>query len=275
MVEWAGLENRYGPTVHRGFESLPLRHSRMNIESLWMLPLLFVVGGVAGWMDSIAGGGGLITVPVLLNLGLSPAEALGTNKLQAVFGSGSAAWHYHRAGLIGRAVGGVVFTAIGAALGALAVQLIRADFLAKTIPFLLIAIAVYFLFKPQLGEADVRPRWKAGIFHFVFGLALGFYDGFFGPGTGSFWAMAYVWLLGFNLTKATAHTKLMNFTSNAASLAMFLLGGRAHWAAGLVMGGGQLLGARIGAKMVVARGAKFIRPIFIAVVLAITIRLLL
>jgi uncharacterized membrane protein YfcA len=239
-----------------------------------MLPLLFIVGTVAGWIDSIAGGGGLITVPVLLSLGLPPAEALGTNKLQAVFGSGGAAWHYHRAGLIGRAVTGVVFTAIGAGLGALAVQRIQPDFLRTIIPFLLIAIAVYLLIRPQLGDADAHPRWKAGVFHFVFGLALGFYDGFFGPGTGSFWAMAYVLLLGFNLTKATAHTKLMNFTSNAASLAMFLLGGKAHVAAGLVMGAGQLLGAWLGARMVIARGARFIRPIFIAVALAVSVRLL-
>src|SRR5436190_17591788 len=238
-----------------------------------MLLLLFIVGGVAGWIDSIAGGGGLITVPVLLSLGMSPAEALGTNKLQAVFGSGSAAWHYHRAGLIGKAVTGVVFPAIGAALGALAVQQVRSDFLQKIIPFSLIAIAVYFLVRPQLGDADVHPQWKAGTFHFVFGLALGFYDGFFGPGTGSFWAMAYVLLLGFNLKKATAHTKLMNFTSNAASLAMFLIGGKVSLLAGLTMGAGELLGAWIGAKMVIRRGARFIRPIFIAVVLAITARL--
>src|SRR5258706_11812804 len=239
-----------------------------------MLLLLFILGGVAGWIDSIAGGGGLITVPVLLSLGMSPAEALGTNKLQAVFGSGSATWHYHRAGLIDKAVTGVVFTAIGAALGALAVQQVRSDFLQKIIPFSLIAIAVHFLVRPQFGDADVHPRWKAGTFHFVFGLALGFYDGFFGPGTGSFWAMAYVLLLGFNLKKATAHTKLMNFTSNAASLAMFLIGGKAQLIAGLVMGAGQLLGAWIGAKMVIARGARFIRPIFIGVVIAISARLL-
>src|SRR5437867_7891419 len=106
-----------------------------------MLPLLFIVGVAAGWIDSIAGGGGLITVPVLLSLGLSPAEALGTNKLQAVFGSGSAAWHYHQAGLIGKALAGVAFTAMGAAAGALAVQQIRSDFLQRIIPFLLIAIA--------------------------------------------------------------------------------------------------------------------------------------
>ena len=154
------------------------------------------------------------------------------------------------------------------------VQRIQPGFLRTIIPFLLIAIAVYFLVRPQLGGADAHPRWQAGTFHITFGLALGFYDGFFGPGTGSFWALAYVLLLGFNLTKATAHTKLMNFTSNAASLVMFLLAGKAHLVAGLVMGVGQLLGARLGARMVIARGARFIRPIFITVVLAISVRLL-
>ena len=239
-------------------------------------PLLFFAGAIAGWIDSIAGGGGLITVPVLLSIGLPPADALGTNKLQAVFGSGSATWHYGRAGLINfrEAVSGVGFTAVGAVAGAVAVQHIPPDFLRAIIPFLLLAIALYFFFRPRLGDTDVHPRLKSGMFHFVFGLALGFYDGFFGPGTGSFWAMAYVLLLGFNLTKATAHTKLMNFTSNAASLAVFLVGGKAHMAAGLVMGVGQLLGAWLGAKMVVARGARFIRPIFLMVVLAISVRLL-
>jgi uncharacterized protein len=238
-----------------------------------MLPLLFIVGIAAGWIDSIAGGGGLITVPVLLSFGLAPAEALGTNKLQAVFGSGSATWHYHRAGLIQFPWVGVCFTAVGAAGGALVVQQIRSDFLRTIIPFLLIAIAVFFLFRPQLGAADGYRRWGAGMFHFLFGIALGCYDGFFGPGTGLFWAMAYVLLLGFNLTRATAYTKLMNFTSNAISLAVFITGGKVLWGTGLVMGAGQLVGAQLGARLVVSRGVKFIRPIFILVAIAISIRL--
>jgi hypothetical protein len=247
----------------------------MNAESPWVLALLFIVGAAAGWIDSIAGGG-LITLPVLLNLGLAPADAVGTNKLQAVFGSGNAAWRYGRAGLINwrKVIAGVVFTAVGACAGALAVQQIRPDFLRTIIPFLLISIAVYFLFRHQLGDADSHQRLSSGLFHLVFGLALGFYDGFFGPGTGSFWAMAYVLLLGFSLTKATAHTKVMNFTSNAASLAMFLFGGKARLLAGLTMGVGQLIGARVGATMVIRRGARFIRPIFVAVVIAISARLL-
>src|SRR5689334_15893164 len=107
--------------------------------SPWLYPLLFLTGCVAGFVDAIAGGGGLITVPVLLNLGLPPAEALGTNKLQATFGSGSAAWHYGRAGLIDlrSCFQGVLFTAIGAGLGTILVQRLRRDFLELSIPWLL------------------------------------------------------------------------------------------------------------------------------------------
>jgi uncharacterized membrane protein YfcA len=130
------------------------------------------------------------------------------------------------------------------------------------------------LLQPRLGEADVHPRFPARWFLAVCGLTLGFYDGFFGPGTGSFWAMAFVLGLGFNLTRATAHTKLMNFTSNAASLAVFLYHGTVEWPLGLTMGIGQWTGARLGAGLVLQRGTRFIRPMFIMVALAITARLL-
>lgn len=237
---------------------------------------LFLVALAAGLVDSIAGGGGLITIPALLGIGLPPQIALGTNKLQACFGSGSAAWHFGRAGLIDwRAMStGVVLTAIGAACGSSLVQILSADLLRQLIPWLLLAIALYLLCQPRLGETDRRPRFAPYWFLPVCGLALGFYDGIFGPGTGSFWAMAFVLGLGFNLTKATAHTKLMNFTSNVASLAVFLLGGQVHWLLGLTMGTGQWLGARLGAGLVLRRGARFIRPVFILVALAITARLL-
>jgi uncharacterized membrane protein YfcA len=105
-------------------------------------------------------------------------------------------------------------------------------------------------------------------------LGIGFYDGFFGPGTGSFWAMAFVLCLGFNLTKATAHTKVMNLTSNLVSLLIFAGGNHVIYSAGIVMGLGQLLGARLGSKMVIARGTRFVRPIFITAALAVTAKLL-
>ena len=238
--------------------------------------VLFLVALAAGLVDSIAGGGGIITIPALLGVGLPPQVALGTNKLQASFGSGSAAWHFGRAGLIDwRAMGiGILFTATGAASGTLLVSSLRADLLQQLIPCLLIGIALFMLFQPRLGEEDDHPRVGTQWFLPFGGLALGFYDGFFGPGTGTFWAMAFVLGLGFNLTKATANTKLMNFTSNVASLVVFIASGQVHWSLGFTMGVGQWLGARLGAGLVLRRGVKFIRPVFILAALAITARLL-
>jgi len=248
----------------------------LSMFSLWQFPLLFGTGLAAGFVDSIAGGGGLITLPVLLSLGLSPQAALGTNKLQASFGSGSATWHYAQAGTVplGDCVRGFALTFLGAALGALVVQQVDPSFLRRAIPGMLLAVAVYMLVKPRLGTEDLHPRMGRGWFDVLFGLGLGFYDGFLGPGTGTFWTMAFVLCLGFNLTRATGYTKVMNFASNLSSLGLFLLGGQVLFAAGLTMGAGQLLGARLGARMVVAKGAKFIRPVFLSVVLALTLKLL-
>ncbi|HEU5070926.1 MAG TPA: TSUP family transporter [Verrucomicrobiae bacterium] len=242
----------------------------------WQWPLLFATGLAAGFVDAIAGGGGLITLPVLLGLGLAPRAALGTNKLQSSFGSASATWHYSRAGTVALrdCVRGFSCTFLGALLGVLAVQQLDPSLLRKIIPVMLGATALLVWLRPRLGEWDAHPRVPRGGFDVLAGLALGFYDGFFGPGTGTFWAMAFVLGLGFNLTKATGYTKVMNFASNAASLMLFAALGHVVLAAGLVMGAGQLLGARLGSQMVVKRGARFIRPIFLTVVLVITAKLI-
>ena len=246
------------------------------MASPWQLALLFGTGLVAGFVDSIAGGGGLITIPVLLNLGLPPPQALGTNKLQATFGSGSASWHYAQAGTVSLrdCLGGFVVTLIGGAAGALVVQRVDPSFLRRAIPILLILVAAYLLLKPGLGAEDLRPRMSRRWFDLVFGLGLGFYDGFFGPGTGTFWTVAYMLFLGFNMTRATGYTKVMNFASNFSSLVFFLAGRNVDFVAGLIMGVGQLLGARIGAGLVIQRGVGLIRPIFITAVLAISFKLL-
>lgn len=242
----------------------------------WGLAVLFFTGLVAGFVDSIAGGGGLITLPVLLSLGIPPQFALGTNKLQATCGSSSAAWHFTRAKLVplNDCVEGVVLTAIGAVAGTLVVQHLDPALLKHLIPPVLLAIAAYVYFKPQLGAEDIHPRMSGGWFYAVVGLGIGFYDGFIGPGTGTFWTMAFMLGLGFNLTKATGYTKVMNAASNISSLIFFALGGHIYYAAGAVMGVGQLLGARVGSQMVVTRGTKFIRPIFLTMVLAVTLKLL-
>jgi hypothetical protein len=246
------------------------------VLEIWQLVLLFAVGVTAGFVDSIAGGGGLITLPVMLGLGGNPQYALGANKLQATFGSASAAWHYGRAGLVDwrASVRGGGLTFLGAAAGTLAVQQMGARFLQVSIPLLLLAVAIYSLKRPHLGEGDLHPRMSRGAFDVLFGLLLGFYDGFFGPGAGTFWTMAFVLGLGFNLTRATAHTKAMNFASNVCSLLLFARAGTVWYAAGVAMGLGQLLGARVGSQMVLRRGTRFIRPVFLSVVVALTLKLI-
>ncbi len=240
------------------------------------LLLLFIAAFLAGIIDAIAGGGGLITLPALMAIGLPPQVALGTNKLQASFGSGSAMLHFVRSGTVklSECVAGICWTAFGAAAGVLAIQRLDPAVLRQLVPWMLIGIAAYTLFTPKLGAEDIHARLSPKLFYPVFGLAIGFYDGFFGPGTGSFWAMGFVLLMGCSLVRATAHTKVMNFTSNIVALGIFLLAGQVHLLEGLLMGVAQFIGARIGAKLVILKGAEFIRPVFILIVLLITAKLL-
>jgi uncharacterized protein len=244
--------------------------------ALWHFPLLFAVGLVAGAVDAVAGGGGLITVPALLNLGLPVPLALGTNKFQSSFGSVSATWHFVRQGAVDlRACRlGILMTLAGALLGAFAVQQIDAGLLRHVVPWLLAAILLYTLLRPAIGTQDHPPKMGATPYFVAFGLGLGFYDGFFGPGTGSFWAISLVLLLGQNFTRATATAKVMNATSNLAALALFAAAGLVHLTAGLTMAAGQVVGGRLGAGLVVTRGARFIRPVFLTMVSLTLARLL-
>lgn len=238
--------------------------------------LLFVAGLAAGTVDAIAGGGGLITLPTLLGIGLPPPLALGTNKLGAVFGTTSATWHFARQGAVDvRECGrGILFTALGAVAGAFAVRRLDPALLGRAIPWLLAAIVLYMIFRPQLGETDRHHRMGSTAFYALFGLGLGFYDGFFGPGVGSFWTIAFVMLLGHNFVKAAAHTKVMNLASNAASLAFFAAAGAVLPGPGLALGAGQLLGARLGAHLALTRGARFVRPIFLVMAVLTVAKLL-
>jgi len=246
------------------------------MDFLWRYIILLGTGLAAGFVDTVAGGGGLITLPVLLSLGLSPQVALGTNKFQSSFGSGSATFHYARANVVElkECRWGILFTLIGTSLGALTVLRIDPAFLRQLIPVLLVGITIYLMVRPRVGFEETQPRMKTGMFYLLFGLGLGFYDGFFGPGTGSFWAVAFMCFLGFNMTKATGYTKAMNFTSNFFSLIIFIVGRRVHYDYGVVMAAGQLIGARFGARAVIQRGARFIRPVFLTVVVALTLKLL-
>jgi uncharacterized membrane protein YfcA len=246
------------------------------IFQFWYYPLLFLTAFFAGLVDSIAGGGGIITLPVMLSLGFPPHIALGTNKFQASFGSFTASYYYIKKDVVilKECITGIVFTLIGSAIGTWTVQQLSSDVLKYIIPFLLVGIIIYSFIKTNLGEIDNRARMNEMIFYFITGLTLGFYDGFFGPGVGSFWAIAFVVGLGYNLKKATGYTKVMNFTSNIVSLVIFILGGYVIFTAGIVMATGQIAGSKIGAELVIKRGAKFIRPIFITIVILTTMKII-
>ena len=243
---------------------------------IYTLFLLFIAGGFAGFVDSIAGGGGIITLPALLAVGVPPHQALATNKLQSTFGSFTATLNYAKKGLMKpkELLLGVVFTFIGAASGAIAVQYFDAKSLEDMIIFMLIVIFLYTLASPNLGAIHTTAKLKKPIFYTLFGLLIGFYDGFFGPGTGSFWTMALILLLGLDLKGATAQTKLFNFTSNLASLLIFIYAGLVLWVAGIVMGAGQVIGAYLGSSLVAKKEVKFIRVFFLVIVGATILKLL-
>lgn len=235
-----------------------------------------VAGFAAGFIDSIAGGGGLISLPALLASGVPPHIALGTNKLQSALGTSFAAANYARRGCItSEGLGlGVAVTAVAAFSGAWCVTRMSADLLVRIIPWLLAAIFVYVLVSPKVGEVRRKARLGVVGFHVAAGCALGFYDGFFGPGTGSFWTMGFVLLMGFTLPHATGHTKVMNLTSNVASLVWFVAHGSVFWTLGAVMGGANIAGALLGSHLAIRNGARFIRAVFLLVVGATIARLL-
>lgn len=238
--------------------------------------IFFGAALLAGFIDSIAGGGGIITIPTLLACGVPPHLSLGTNKLGSSFGSFAAAYNFYKKGLLKpkELICGIVFTFIGAIFGTITVIFIDASILSKIIPALLIAIFLYFLFMPKIGEFDTKNKISEKYFYIIFGILIGFYDGFFGPGTGTFWMIAIVVFLGINIKKATAQTKAMNFTSNIVSLFVFIMSGKVLFIIGLIMGFGQIFGAIIGSNFVVKKDIKFIKIVFLTVVGATILKLI-
>jgi uncharacterized membrane protein YfcA len=241
------------------------------------LLLLIFAALVAGMVDAIAGGGGLIALPALLTAGLPPHLALGTNKLAGTFGTLSASRAYVRKGLfkprLWRTAAAATF--LGAVAGTVAVWLVAAVFLAKLIPVLVIAAAIYVLLHARpmlpLEETEPRPGHRSST---LVGLCLGFYDGFAGPGAGAFWTTAGLWLFRLDLVRASGLARFMNFVSNAVSLATFALLGLVDWSVGLAMGLSVMAGAHIGAYSAIRFGARVIRPVFVTVVLVLAAKLI-
>lgn len=241
------------------------------------LVVLGLVGLLAGFVDSIAGGGGLLALPALLWAGVPPIQALATSKLQGTFGTATSTLNYWRHGLIDfrSLLPAAILTFIGSVLGAMLVQTLPAGFLEKLVPVLLILIAVYFLFSKAPDDAGGKARLSLAMFGLLAGFGIGFYDGFFGPGTGSFFTIAFVLLLGYTLPRAIGGTKLLNLTANVAALAVFALHGEVLWKIGLVMAVGQVTGSYIGSHLAIRHGSRLIKPVLVIVSVLMSIKLLL
>ncbi|MBW3095752.1 TSUP family transporter [Pseudohoeflea coraliihabitans] len=247
----------------------------MSELPVYLLLFLLVAAFLAGFIDSIAGGGGLVTIPALLLSGMPPITALGTNKLQGLFGAASSTIAYARGGHVDlrKQFRFAVLSSLGAALGALAATLIPGDFFHAILPVLLIAIALYFAFKPDMSDIDRAQRLTPLVFGATIVPLIGAYDGVFGPGTGSFFMLAFVSLAGFGLLKATAHTKLLNFASNLGAFAVFAFAGAIAWKVGLMMGVAQIFGAQVGARLAMRRGSAIIKPLLVLTCTILAIKL--
>lgn len=245
--------------------------------SLDMLTLawLALAAFVAGIIDAIGGGGGLVTVPALALAGLGPVAAVATNKINASFGTGSSTLAFARAGRIDlRRMGPPALAAgAGGVAGALALPYAPNALIASALPVLLVAVALYFAFSPGFGDLDHPARLRSATLTAFVIPAIGFYDGVFGPGAGSFYMAAFAALAGLSAIGAAAHTRLTNFASNFGSAVIYILAGQVAWTAALAMAPCQFLGSQLGARLAMKGGARLIRPVLIVVSIALAARL--
>jgi hypothetical protein len=243
------------------------------------LELVFLCAAAlcAGVVDAIAGGGGLLTLPSLLATGLPPHVALGTNKGQSVFGSCAALVRFARAGLVDGRLARVAFPAglVGSLAGAALVLLVRPEVLKPLVLALLVAVAVFLTFRRAPPPAD-RPvpsherLWALGA---AIAFGIGAYDGFFGPGTGTFLIVAFSTLLGHGMARASADAKVVNFASNLAAVALFALKGVVLWRVALPMAVAQFTGGWVGAHLAVKGGDRLVRRVVLVVVVALALKL--
>ncbi|TWV83119.1 TSUP family transporter [Moraxella sp. VT-16-12] len=240
-----------------------------------LIALLFFVALCAGFIDAMAGGGGLLTIPALLLTGMNPVSALATNKLQACLGSFSASLMMIKKGLIHPKMMKIalIMAFVGSAVGTVSVQISPPELLQKALPFVIGLVGVYTLFSPNLGKLESTPRMSQKMYQYSIAPLIGMYDGYFGPATGTFFSLSQVMFRGREFVQATARAKLLNFATNIASLIFFILGGQVVWVVGFVMMAGQIIGAYLGSHMVVKGGTKFIRPVIVFVCFAMVIKL--
>jgi uncharacterized protein len=245
----------------------------MPVDSLTFATLV-AVALVAACMDAIAGGGGLLTVPALVFAGLDPRSVLATNKLQGSFGTVSATTAFARAGHLQISSWPFALAAVaGSVIGALTLDHVPQRAVSVALPFVLLGVACYFAFSPRFSDGDRHHFMSRPAFLMTVAPLVGFYDGVFGPGAGSFYMAGLVAVLGFGVVKATAHTKLCNAASNLAGLATLALGGHVIWMLGLAMGAAAFVGAQIGSRLAMRLGSRLVKPLIVTISLVLAVKL--
>lgn len=246
--------------------------------TLATLALVLVAAFAAGWIDAVVGGGGLVQLPALLLIpGMTPVEALATNKLGSIFGTATSSVTYVRRARpdLRTALPMAGVALVGSFAGASIASLLPVAVFKPIIVVALVVIAVITATRPTLGAAT-RRRFT-GRAHYAWamaaGLAIGFYDGILGPGTGTFLIITMVSLLGYDFLQSSAKAKIVNFATNLGALLFFVPHGAVLWGLGLLLGAANVLGSALGSRMAVARGSRFIRVAFLVVVAALIVKL--
>jgi uncharacterized membrane protein YfcA len=240
--------------------------------------ILCIAAFGAGLIDAVVGGGGLIQVPALFAAmpNTPPAMLLGTNKLAGVWGTGAAAVNFARRVKVqwSTAVPAAMSAFVLAFAGAYTVTKIPPDFLRKLLPFILVAVALYTLKKKDFGSihAPLHGGWKERAIAIGVGGSIGFYDGFFGPGTGSFLVFLFVRFFGFDFLSASAVAKVVNVACNLAALLWFWYSGHLLWQIGLMMAACNVAGSLVGSRLAIKKGSGFVRKIFLLVVSALILK---
>lgn len=238
----------------------------MESCSLDIILFLVVAGFIASFIDSVVGGGGLISLPALLLTGLPPTIALGTNKMASVMGSFTSTVSFFRSGKINIHLIKFLFplSFIGSALGVITVQQIPSQFLKPLVVVMLLVVTVYTFTRKEWGDTSTyqgltkRVAYLSGITAFT----IGFYDGFFGPGAGSFFIFAFL-MIGFDFVVAAGNSKALNFASNIAAVITFVYFGSINYYYAIPMGISMILGAIAGSRLAIKKGASYVRPLFL------------
>lgn len=245
--------------------------------SIFTIALLTIVGFCAGFIDSIAGGGGLLTLPAFLIAGIPPQASLGTNKFQATLGTSISTTNFIHKGKVSFKVviSGIFFALFGSYLGSKIILSISPDIVGKIIVFLLPFGILATLYPKKETIRSQTLKTIDIIFKIpLICLIIGFYDGFFGPGTGSFLALSFYFFMKIDLIEATANAKVFNFISNLGALAAFIAGGKVMYTVGIPMAVANMIGNYFGSHLVLKKGAKVIKLFLLIVLIILCITLI-